>query len=51
MPLAKAFAELTGTPGKGLEKPYVKHGKKYKYNPGAPGAMVLAGVGHGRVLA
>ena len=38
------------TPGKGLEKPYVKHGKKYKYNPGARGAMVLAGVGHGRVL-
>ena len=28
----------------------MKHGKKYKYNPGARGAMVLAGVGHGRVL-
>jgi len=38
------------TPGKGLEKPYVKHGKKYKYNHGARDAMVLAGVGHGRVL-
>ena len=33
-----------------METPYVKHGKKYKYNPGARGAMVLAGIGHGRVL-
>ena len=38
------------TPGQGLEAPYVKHGKRYKYNPGARGAMVLAGVGHGKVL-
>ena len=38
------------TPGQGLEKPYVKHGKKYKYNPGARGAMVLAGIGRGKVL-
>ena len=27
----------------------MKHGKKYKYNPGARGIMVLAGVGHGKV--
>ena len=38
------------TPGKGLEPAYVKHGKKYKYNTGARGAMVLAGVGHDKVL-
>ena len=38
------------TPGQGLDAPHVKHGKKYKYNPGARGIMVLAGVGHGKVL-
>ena len=38
------------TAGQGLEAPYVKHGKKYKYNPGARGAMVLAGIGNGKVL-
>ena len=38
------------TRGQGLEAPYVKHGQKYKYNPGARGVMVLAGVGHGQVL-
>ena len=37
------------TAGQGLEAPYAKHGKKYKYNPGARGAMVLAGIGHGKV--
>ena len=38
------------TKGQGLQRPYVKPGKKYKYNTGARGAMVLAGVGHGKVL-
>ena len=38
------------TPGQGLERPYLKHGKKYTYNTGARGVMVLAGVGHGRFL-
>ena len=38
------------TPGQGLEPAYLKQGKKYKYNTGARGVMVLAGVGHGKVL-
>ena len=38
------------TPGQGLEPAYLKHGKKYKYNTGARGVMILAGVGHGKVL-
>ena len=53
---ARAHAAREGTrgayrtPGQGLESPYLKHGRKYKYNPGARGAMVLAGVGDGKVL-
>ena len=38
------------TPGQGLEKPYVKQSAKCKFNTGARGVMVLAGVGHGKVL-
>lgn len=35
---------------KGLEAPYVQHSKRLKYNPGARGVMILAGVGNGKVL-
>lgn len=53
---ARAHAASAGvrgayrTQGKGLEAPYVKRGNKSKFNTGARGIMVLAGVGHGRVL-
>ncbi len=53
---ARAHAAREGTrgayrtPGQGLEAPYLKHDRKYKYNPGARGAMVLAGVVGGNVL-
>ena len=33
-----------------MEKPYVKHGRRFKYNTGARGVMVLAGVGCGKLL-
>jgi hypothetical protein len=36
--------------GDGLKKPYVRHTKKLKFNTGARGVMVLAGVGKGKVL-
>ena len=35
--------------GQGLEAPFVKRGKKCKYNTGARGVMVLAGIGRGKV--
>ena len=38
------------TAGQGLGAPYVKHGKRCRYNTGARSVMVLAGVGHGKVL-
>ena len=38
------------TAGQGLGAPCVKHGKRCKYNTGARSVMVLAGVGHGKVL-
>ena len=53
---ARAHAASAGvrgayrTAGQGLEKPYVKQGKKCQFNTGARGIMVLAGVGHGKVL-
>ena len=36
--------------GQGLEAPYVTQGKTMKYNSGARGVKVLAGVGAGKVL-
>jgi hypothetical protein len=53
---ARAHAAREGTrgayrtAGQGLGAPYVKRGKRNRYNPGANSVMVLAGVGHGRVL-
>ena len=38
------------TAGQGLGAPFVKHGKRFKYNTGARSVMILAGVGHGKVL-
>jgi hypothetical protein len=38
------------TAGQGLGAPFVKRGRRCKYNTGARSAMVLAGVGHGKVL-
>ena len=38
------------TAGQGLGAPYVKRGKRCHYNTGARGVMILAGVGHGKVL-
>lgn len=38
------------TRGQGLGKGYVKASKSLKYNPGARGVQVLAGVGDGKVL-
>ena len=37
--------------GQGLEEPYITHSKTLKYNTGARGVKVLAGVGAGKVLA
>ena len=36
--------------GQGLDEPYVKSSKALKYNPGARGVKVLAGVGNGKVM-
>ena len=36
--------------GQGLDAPYVRPSKRLKWNPGARGVHVLAGVGNGRVL-
>lgn len=53
---ARAHAAREGTrgayrtAGQGLGAPYVKRGKRNRYNPGANSVMVLAGIGHGRVL-
>ena len=38
------------TAGQGLEAPYVKQSSRCKFNTGARGVMVLAGIGHGKVL-
>ena len=38
------------TAGQGLASPYVKRGRRNRYNTGARSVIVLAGVGHGRVL-
>ena len=37
-------------PGQGLEAPYVKADRRMKFNPGARGVSVLAGVGQRKVL-
>ena len=37
-------------PGQGLEAPYVRQDRRMKYNPGARGVSVLAGVGQKKVL-
>lgn len=37
-------------PGQGLGKAYVRADKRLKYNPGARGVQVLAGVGKGKML-
>ena len=53
---ARAHAARAGvrgayrTVGQGLEKPYVKQSPKCKFNTGARGIVVLAGIGHGKVL-
>ena len=53
---ARARAASEGTrgayraPGQGLAAPYVRTDKRMKYNPGAKGVHVLAGVGPDRVL-
>ena len=38
------------TAGQGLAAPYVKRGKRNRYNTGARSVIVLAGIGHGKVL-
>ena len=38
------------TAGQGLGATFLKHGKRFKYNRGARSVMILAGVGHGKVL-
>lgn len=53
---ARAYAAREGSRGvyrrrgQGLEAPYVKEGKALKYNTGARGVKVLAGVGAGKVM-
>ena len=53
---ARAHAARAGvrgacrTAGQGLEAPYVKQSSRCKVNTGARGVMVLAGIGHGKVL-